>query len=116
MQAPPTIHRVGVADVVDVTHHVGAVDVVHVSVLRAAEVLRVFVHGDLGPVEHRRLVHVVPRVEVERAAHVIVQQKLLGPVQANLGVDEIKPARRACQLISVMLQKSDTLHTNTRSG
>ena len=41
-----------------------AVDVMNVAVLPAAEVLRVFMHGDLGPIEHRWLVHVVPVVPV----------------------------------------------------
>ena len=49
------------------TDHVEAVEVVHVAVL-PGPVHRVLVHGDLGPVEDGRLVHVVPGVQVLHGA------------------------------------------------
>lgn len=44
-------------------HHIEAIEVVEVSMFPVA-VYRVFVHGDLRAVEHGRLVHIVPRVQV----------------------------------------------------
>jgi len=44
-------------------HHIETIQVVHVSVLPGS-VHRVLVHGHLWPVEDRRLIHVVPCIQV----------------------------------------------------
>lgn len=43
----------------------------------------------LGPVKHAGLVHVVPRVEVESTALVLVQGEQRGPPFADLSAGEI---------------------------
>ena len=53
-----------------VTDHEHAVQVVDVAVLEAAVVETVLGHRHFGPVEHGRLVHVVPRVHVQRRSFV----------------------------------------------
>ena len=68
----------------------------HITMFPAAVMLGVLMHGDLGTVEHRWFIHVVPRVQIKRAAHVLVNTELAGPKIADLRVDEIGPSRRAC--------------------
>lgn len=56
-------------------HHVKPIEVVQVTVLPLS-MLRVLVHGDLGPVEYWRLVHVIPYIQVlHRALQRTVAQK-----------------------------------------
>lgn len=49
------------------THHIEAIDVVHVTVLPGA-MHGVLVHSDLWPIEDRRLIHVIPGVQVLHGA------------------------------------------------
>ena len=49
----------------------------------------IFGQGDLGSVEHTRLVHVVPGVGVESRANILVQGVLLGEILSSLWVQEI---------------------------
>jgi len=58
------------------TYDVHAVDVVYVAMFPAAVMDAVLVHSDLRSIEHRRLVHVVPRVHVTRRPFVVRRQKL----------------------------------------
>jgi len=51
-------------------------DVVYVAMFPAAVMDAVLVHSDLRSTEHRRLVHVVPRVHVTRRPFVVRRQKL----------------------------------------
>mmetsp|Transcript_7148 Transcript_7148/g.24740 ORF Transcript_7148/g.24740 Transcript_7148/m.24740 type:complete len:789 (+) Transcript_7148:93-2459(+) len=69
---------------------VHAVDVVHVAVLHAPEVEVVLLHGHLGAVEHRGLVHVVPDVQVGRGALVLGGGELARPPVADLGVGDVE--------------------------
>ena len=68
----------------------------YVAVFPASEMLGVLVHSDLRTAEDGRFVHVVPRVQIERASGVIVQLELLRPKLANGGISEVEPARRSC--------------------
>lgn len=45
------------------THHIKAIEVVHITVL-PLPMLGIFHHGDLWSVEDRRLIHVIPHIEV----------------------------------------------------
>ena len=55
--------------------------------------LGILVHGDLRPVEHGRLVHVVPHVEIHGTALVLVKGKLVRPPRLDGRVHEVKPGR-----------------------
>ena len=59
--------------------------VVHLPVLHVPVVNQVLLHRDLRAVEHGRLVHVVPYVQVFRAALVIFQRKLIRPPRPHRG-------------------------------
>ena len=65
----------------------------HISVLKAPVMLCVLVHGDLWASEHRRLIHVIPCVQVQGRTRVFVQIKLLCPELADFWIQEIWPAR-----------------------
>lgn len=46
-----------------VPHHIKSIDIVDVSVLPLS-MYCIFVHSDLRPIEHRRLIHVIPSKEI----------------------------------------------------
>mmetsp|Transcript_18956 Transcript_18956/g.75587 ORF Transcript_18956/g.75587 Transcript_18956/m.75587 type:complete len:277 (-) Transcript_18956:1159-1989(-) len=73
---------------------VGAVQVVPLAVLDAGEGRGGLGHGHFGPVEHRRLVHVVPRVQIFRRADVLVEGEPVGPPRADRRRREVEVARR----------------------
>lgn len=45
------------------THHIEAIQVVHVAVLPGS-MHCIFDHGDLWPIEDRRLIHVIPDIKI----------------------------------------------------
>ena len=69
-----------------------------VSVLKLAHMFHVFVEGDLGPVKHGWLVHVVPREETGCAPLVFLVQELARPPLTHLWVGEVGPARGTCRI------------------
>mmetsp|Transcript_13386 Transcript_13386/g.24003 ORF Transcript_13386/g.24003 Transcript_13386/m.24003 type:complete len:333 (+) Transcript_13386:605-1603(+) len=76
--------------------HVIAVHVVDIAVLHhPMRMDHIPGHGNLRPVEHGRLVHVVPNVGVGVRALVLVQGKLGPPVVPHLRIREVRVARRA---------------------
>jgi len=79
-------------------YHVESVNIVKVAVLPATSVSSILVHRDLRSVEHRRLVHVVPREKVACRADVILRQKPSSPVMADSGIHKIQPRGRTCKL------------------
>ena len=66
------------------------VRVVDVAVLDRPHVQRVLRHRDLRAVEDRRLVHVVPDVQVRRGARVLRGGEVAGPPRADLGVHDVE--------------------------
>ena len=46
------------------SYHIEAIDVMHVSVLPAPIMLRIFEHGNLRTIEHRWFIHIIPDIEV----------------------------------------------------
>mmetsp|Transcript_55509 Transcript_55509/g.129970 ORF Transcript_55509/g.129970 Transcript_55509/m.129970 type:complete len:471 (+) Transcript_55509:1109-2521(+) len=75
--------------------HVVPVQVVHVPMLDVAVVQEVLLHRDLGAVEDRGLVHVVPGVEVLGAAGVVGGQEARRPVVPHLSAEVVEPGGAA---------------------
>eukprot|EP00123_Amoebidium_parasiticum_P013700 comp22104_c0_seq1/m.32270 comp22104_c0_seq1/g.32270 ORF comp22104_c0_seq1/g.32270 comp22104_c0_seq1/m.32270 type:complete len:677 (+) comp22104_c0_seq1:115-2145(+) len=71
-----------------------AVDVVDVSVLKVFGVFGILVHGYLGAIEHRGLIHVVPHVKNTGGSLVVLQGELIPPELTHILPGEIEPRRR----------------------
>mmetsp|Transcript_8836 Transcript_8836/g.27859 ORF Transcript_8836/g.27859 Transcript_8836/m.27859 type:complete len:431 (-) Transcript_8836:843-2135(-) len=74
---------------------VEAVQVVPLAMLHAGQRLGVLGHGHFRAVEHRRLVHVVPRVQMLRGARVVVQREAVGPPLTHTPIREVEVRRGA---------------------
>lgn len=52
---------------------------------------QIFLHSDLGAVEDRGLIHVIPGVEMLRTALVVLRQETAGPIVAHFGAEAFHP-------------------------
>lgn len=52
-------------------------------------------HGDLRAVENRRLIHVVPDVDVQSRSSIVLQQVAVRIVLSDSWVEEVQVAHRA---------------------
>lgn len=73
----------------DDTHHIEAVEVVNISVLPAVRVHRIFMHRNLGAVEHARLIHVVPSVNILTGALVVFVVELRCPPASHVSSGKV---------------------------
>mmetsp|Transcript_8128 Transcript_8128/g.30544 ORF Transcript_8128/g.30544 Transcript_8128/m.30544 type:complete len:725 (+) Transcript_8128:1218-3392(+) len=71
------------------------VDVVPLPAFYALPVQLRFLHGHLGPIEDRRLVHVIPREQVQSRSLILVQRELLRPPLPNVRTGEVRIGRAA---------------------
>lgn len=73
-------------------YHIKSVQVVYISVFSPSIMLYVLVEGYFRSVEHGRLVHVVPYVQIRCATTVLRVLELGGPPVSDLRVDKVWPA------------------------
>lgn len=72
-------------------YHIKSVQVVYISVFSPSIMLYVFVEGYFWSIEHRRLIHVVPDVQIRRATTVLRVLEFGGPPVSDLRVDKVWP-------------------------
>lgn len=72
-------------------YHIKSVQVVYISVFSPSIMLYVLVEGYFRSVEHGRLIHVVPDVQIWRATTVLRVLELGGPPVSDLRVDKVWP-------------------------
>lgn len=72
-------------------YHIKSVQVVYISVFSPSIMLNVFVEGYFRSIEHRRLIHVVPDVQIWCATSVLRVLELGRPPVSDLWVDKVWP-------------------------
>ena len=88
---------------------VHAESVVHFAMLDAAVMNQVFLHRNFGTVEHGRLVHIVPNVQVFRRSFVGVQRKLARPPLANVWIRDVQVRRTSRPAPPVKIRRAVVL-------